>query len=326
MVSSGSMSGFVPTPWRSYKEFLGEILPKSPVVRKASLNGGFTCPNLDGTVATGGCIYCDNRSFALSAPKRGHQIVEQLDQAREKIHYRWPEARLLAYFQPFTNTHAPVKQLRELYEAALQVEDVCALAIGTRPDCVNEEVAGLLIELIESHGKPILLELGLQTSSDRTQELINRAHRTEEWSKAWELLSHKAGIDWSDARASRECSPKRRLPLYLAAHVILGLPEESTEDWMATADYLAKHPVDSVKIHPMHVVRNTTLAEWFERGDYVPPELDLYAEGAARFIQKMPRHMAIERISGETQPGYTLAPDWSGNRPLILERIRAAMV
>src|SRR5262245_52991661 len=203
-------------------------------VYRVTIDGGFTCPNVDGSVAVGGCVYCDNRSFSPNRRLPRVTLREQLDRGIVTLQKRYRADRFLAYFQAGTNTYAPVERLRRLYDEALAHPQVVGLAIGTRPDCVPDEV----LDLIEGYARDryVCLELGLQTIHDRSLDWMNRGHH------------YDAFVD-----AVRRCQGRG---LDLCAHVILGLPGESREDMLATADALTALPVQAVKIHNLHVVTN----------------------------------------------------------------------
>ena len=295
-------------PFRSYGAFLRGLFPGRKEVRKVVLDAGFRCPNLDGTRGTGGCSYCDNRSFSPVAGTR-KSVAEQLEEGISRLKAKRSEAGVLAYLQPWSNTYGPLERLRALYSEILAFPGVDGLAIGTRPDCVDEGVRDLLEELAER--KPIVLELGLQSANDRTLARIGRGHAAAEWAGAWSLFR-----DGTRAKNSR---------VSLAAHVILGLPGETLEDWKATARFLAEHPVQSVKIHPLHVVKGTRLAGEWERGEFALPTLGEFARGVAEFAKLLPRETAVERVSGEAPSEMLLAPEWSGDRNAIVAAVLEAL-
>ena len=236
-------------------------------------------------------------------------VAEQLEEGISRLKAKRPEAGVLAYLQPWTNTYAPLEKLRALYSEILAFPGVDGLAIGTRPDCVDEGVRDLLEELAER--KPIVLELGLQSANDRTLARIGRGHTAAEWANAWSLFR-----DGARAKNSR---------VSLAAHVILGLPGETLDDWKSTARFLADHPVQSVKIHPLHVVRGTRLAGEWERGEFALPTLGEFARGVAEFAKLLPRETAVERVSGEAPSEMLLAPEWSGDRNAIVRAVLGAL-
>jgi radical SAM protein (TIGR01212 family) len=214
-------------------------------VQKVSIDAGFTCPNVDGSITTGGCTFCDNRSFSPSRRVPRQAILDQINDGIRRIKIRYRCDRFVAYFQPATNTYAPVERLRPLYEAALSHSQVVGLAIGTRPDCVPDDVLDLLDELA---GRTYLsLELGMQTMHDRSLDWMNRGHH------------HDAMIDAMHRVRGRGFE--------ICAHIMLGLPGESHADMLATAREVGRLGVDAVKIHNLYAVKRTSLAEQVERGE-----------------------------------------------------------
>jgi radical SAM protein (TIGR01212 family) len=272
-------------------------------VYRVTVDAGFTCPNVDGTVAVGGCVYCDNRSFSPNRRLPRTAIREQVRRGVAILHKRYGAERFLAYFQAATNTYAPVARLRRLYEEALQHPQVVGLAVGTRPDCVPDEVLDLLTE--HARDRYVCLELGLQSIHDRSLDWMNRGHHLDAFTDAVGRCQGR-GLD-------------------LCVHVILGLPGESHADMLATADVLAALPVDGVKIHNLHVVRGTPLermyqegaARMLERADYVPLVCD--------FLERLPPAMVIHRLSGDAPPDYLVAPRWCLDKPALLDAIRAEL-
>lgn len=272
-------------------------------VQRVSLNGGFTCPNVDGTVATGGCNFCDNRSFSPSRRVRRREILEQLDDGIRRIKLRYKADRFLAYFQPATNTYAPPERLRPLYEAALSHPQVLGLAIGTRPDCLSEPVLALLEELAaETY---LSLEIGVQTIHDRSLKWMNRGHGFAEFIDAAER-SRGRGFE-------------------LATHVILGLPGESRDDMLATADAIADLGFDAVKIHNLYVVKGTPLADEYAAGKVRLLDRDEYIELVIDFIERLPPNMVVERTTGEAPPDYFVGPAWCLDKPAYKHALEAAM-
>ncbi len=262
-------------------------------VQKVSLNGGFTCPNVDGTVAVGGCVFCDNRSFSPSRRVPRAELRAQLDDGIRRLKWRYDVDRFIAYFQPATNTYAPVERLRGLYEEALSHPQVVGLAIGTRPDCVPNDVLDLLQEL--AAGTYLSLELGLQTIHDRTLDWMNRGHH------------HDAFLD-----AVERC---RGRGFEICAHVMLGLPGESHEDMRATAREVARLQLDAVKIHNLYAVRNTPLADWVASGEVRLMERDEYVTTVVDFLELLSPDCLVERVSGEAPPEYLVGPAWCLDKP-----------
>ncbi|HEV2968758.1 MAG TPA: TIGR01212 family radical SAM protein [Pirellulales bacterium] len=264
-------------------------------VQKVSIDAGFTCPNVDGTVARGGCTFCDNRSFSPSRrlPRQG--IAGQIDEGIRRLKWRYDVDRFMAYFQPATNTYAPVARLRPLYEAAIAHPKVVGLAIGTRPDCVPYEVLDLLAEMAER--TYLSVEYGMQTMHDRSLDWMNRGHH------------HDAFIDAMERSRGRGFE--------ICAHVMLGLPGESHADMLATAGELARLRPDAVKIHNLYAVKNTPLADQVAAGAATLMERDEYIRTLVDFLELLPPDCVVERISGEAPPDYFVGPSWCLDKPAI---------
>jgi radical SAM superfamily enzyme len=291
-------------------------------VQKVSIDAGFTCPNVDGTVATGGCTFCDNRSFSPSRrlPRAG--IRGQIDQSIARMRLRYRNCRdFLAYFQPATNTYAPLERLRTVFEEALAHPQVVGLVIGTRPDCVPNDVLDFLQELaarprsllagvcdpaasLKEAGYSeagdstyVSVEFGMQTMHDCSLDWMNRGHH------------HDAMID-AVARS-------RGRGFEIGAHVILGLPGESHDDMMATARELGSLGVDAVKIHNLYCVKNTPLADQVARGEVRLMERAEYVRTVVDFIELLPPTMIVDRISGDAPPDYFIGPTWCLDKPAV---------
>ncbi len=271
-------------------------------VQKVSLDAGFTCPNVDGTVAKGGCTFCDNRSFSPSRRLPRADIFGQIDQSIARMRKRYKNCRkFLAYFQPATNTYAPVEKLRPLYEQALAHPQVVGLAIGTRSDCVPDEVLDLLEELAQN--TYLSVEYGMQTIHDRSLDWMNRGHHHDSFLDA---------VERSRGRGFEIC-----------AHAILGLPGESHADMMATARELARVNIDAVKIHNLYCVKNTALAEQVAAGEVKLMERDDYVAAVVDFLELLPPSMVVERISGDAPPDYFVGPEWCLDKPAVKAAIEA---
>lgn len=262
-------------------------------IHKVSIDAGFTCPNVDGTVTTGGCTFCDNRSFSPSRRLPRMPISAQIDEGISRIRRRYPARRFLAYFQPATNTYAPVERLESLYAQALAHPDVVGLVIGTRPDCVPDEVLELLQSLAAR--QYVSVEYGLQTMHDRSLDWMNRGHHYDAFLDA---------IERSRGRGFEIC-----------AHVILGLPGESAEDMLATARELARLGIDAVKIHNLYAVKHTRLAEQVLSGEVRLMERDAYIRAVVDFLELLPPSCIVERVSGDAPPDYLIGPAWCLDKP-----------
>lgn len=270
-------------------------------IRKVSVDAGFTCPNVDGTVTTGGCNFCDNRSFSPSRRIPRQEILGQIDEGIRRIRRRYQADAFLAYFQPATNTYAPVERLRAVYEAALSHSEVVGLAIGTRPDCVPPPVLDLIAELAER--TYVSIEYGMQSMHDRSLDWMNRGHH------------HAAMIDAMERSRGRGFE--------VCAHLILGIPGESHADMLATAREAVRLGLDAVKLHNLYAVRRTPLGEQYERGEVRLMERDEYIAVLVDVLELLPPHVVVERISGEAPRDYFLGPAWSLDKPAILAAIEA---
>ena len=264
-------------------------------VQKVSIDAGFTCPNVDGTVTTGGCTFCDNRSFSPSRRLPRQTIAEQIDDGISRLKRRYDCDHFMAYFQPATNTYAPVEKLRKLYEQALAHPLVVAMAIGTRPDCVPAEVLELLSEI--GQRTYLSIEYGMQTMHDRSLDWMNRGHH------------HDAMLDAMERSRGRGFE--------ICAHLILGLPGESHDDMLATAREAVRLGVDSVKIHNLYAVKNTEFGEQVERGEATLLERDLYIQTLVDILEILPARIIVERISGDAPPKYFIGPSWCLDKPNV---------
>ncbi len=269
-------------------------------VQKVSIDAGFTCPNVDGTVAIGGCTFCDNRSFSPSRRLPRTTIAGQIDAGIRQLKRRYKVDQFLGYFQPATNTYAPVDRLRAVFNEALEHPQVVGLAIGTRPDCVPDAVLELLEELAARTF--LSVEYGMQTTHDRSLDWMNRGHH------------HDAFVDAVQRSRGRGFE--------ICAHVILGLPGESLADMLATARELARLEVDSVKIHNLYAVKDTPLADQVHRGEVTLIDRDAYVEAVVGFLELTPPTCVVERISGEAPPDYFVGPSWCLDKPAVRQAVQ----
>lgn len=272
-------------------------------VQKVSIDAGFTCPNVDGTVAIGGCVFCDNRSFSPSRRVRRDKIQAQIDDGISRLKKRYKVKKFMAYFQPATNTYAPVEELRPLFEQAISHPEVVALAIGTRPDCVPEDVLELIDEL--SQKVYVSVEYGMQTVHDRSLDWMNRGHHHDSFLDAMER-SRDRGFE-------------------ICAHVMLGLPGESKDDMLESARELAAQKIDSVKIHNLYCVKKTPLEQQVLNGEVQLMSRDDYIDVLIDFLELLPPHVIVERISGEAPPDYFVGPSWCLDKPGVLQALNSEM-
>ncbi len=282
-----------------YRELLLKLFPNYLKVRKLPLNGGMSCPNLDGTKSYSGCSYCNNRSFSPVYDLAKVSIQEQLDQFVPKLRDKYPNAGILAYLQPYTNTHAPLEHLKGIIDPIIKHPETCGLAIGTRPDCLEQEKVDYLASLNKK--KPIIVEIGLQTANDMTLAGINRRHTLAEWKDA-----------------VKRC---QAAGLTVTTHLIVGLPGETLIDFKNTAQVVRDAGLAAVKIHPLHIVTGTAMAQDFINGEFKLLTFEGYCNAVAEMIKIIGKETAIERFSGESPSDMLLAPDWCGERDKIIATV-----
>lgn len=274
----------------SYSFFLRQRFGE-PVYR-ISLDGRFTCPNIDGTVTTGGCVFCDNRSFSPSRRLGRREIERQLEDGMARVGSRYNCRKFIAYFQPGTNTYAPVDHLRQMYQSALAHPGVAGLAVGTRPDCVPNDVLDLLDELAgETY---VSVEIGMQTMHDRSLDWMNRGHH------------HEATCD-----AMRRSRDRR---FHIGCHLIAGLPGETRDDVLSSVDEMVRLGFHSVKIHNLYAVKDTPLADELLDGRVHLLELDEYVSLVVDILERLPPDMVVERLHGDAPPEYLIGPSWCADR------------
>lgn len=260
-------------------------------IRKICVDGGFTCPNRDGKCGTGGCIFCGSRGAGeqLDPTKTIRQQVESAMQQR-------PGNEWIVYFQNFTNTYAPVPVLKERYDAALTDSSIRVLDIGTRPDCVTDEIAELLAEYAKQ--REVWVELGLQTANDETALRINRGYLLSVFRDAVRILKQHG------------------LPVIV--HMIIGLPGETLSDVRKTVDVLNEEKIDGVKIHSLFIMKNTRLAEMYQNGDFTPISMQTYIDWAIDALTHLSPEITVHRMTGNCLREELLAPNWITERDLIL--------
>lgn len=268
---------------------------------KIPLDGGFTCPNIDGRCSVGGCIYCSGRGSGDFAELPSFSVREQYNRVREKLSSKWSVERCIPYFQAHSNTYGDVDLLRKLYYEALSLDGVVGLNIATRADCLGEGIPELLAEIAER--TELTVELGLQSSDDATAAFINRGHTFEDFCRGFERL--------------RGTSKK----INVCVHIIFGLPNETDEQMMRTVrDVAALHP-EQVKIHLLHVIRGTKMAEIYERGEYEPLTKEKYVSLVADAIELLPEDIVIARLTGDGMASDLLAPEWSRKKVSVINDI-----
>jgi len=257
-------------------------------VSKVNVDGGFTCPNRDGEKGVGGCIYCNNTSFSPAGTQPQLPIEEQMAAGMAYHRQRLGSEKFIIYFQKFTNTYAPAARLRALYRRALDHPDVLGISIGTRPDALSDEVLLLLEELARDHY--VCVELGLQSMDDGILARINRGHTFAEYLGAVERVANRG--------------------MELCTHLIYGFPGESRKGFLRTAELVAALPVDSLKLHQLHAVKGTRLAEMHYDGEFIPISHSEYVAATCDFLERIPARIAIQRLYGSAPLAIRVAPTW----------------
>jgi len=277
-------------------------------IYKLSLNGGMNCPNRDGTIDTRGCIFCSEGGSGDFATSPLLSVTEQIEEAKKmvasKLKNKNEPPKYIAYFQAYTNTHAPVSYLRSLFIEAINHPDILLLSIATRPDCLGDDVIALLVEL--NRIKPVWIELGLQTMHEKTAEFIRRGYPLSIFENTVFKL-HELGLP-------------------IIVHTILGLPAESKQDMLMTIDYIAKLPIQGIKLQLLHILKGTDLGSLYEAGllpDILP--MEDYIDLVISCLERLPKEMIIHRITGDGPKKLLLSPLWSGNKKLVLNCINQEM-
>ncbi len=287
-------------PYYTFRQYL-----KSKIgdinVQKVPLDAGFTCPNIDGSKAYGGCYYCNNKAFSPNSRYPLQSLSWQISRTIEYYKKRRNAQKFILYFQAHTNTYAPVYKLKEIYDYAYKFPDIVGIAIGTRPDCVDEQI----LELINSYTQKfyVCIEYGLQTIHNKTLKLVNRAHTYEDFLKAVYLTKKFFNID-------------------IVAHTIIGLPGESEEDILDTYINIAKLPIDGIKFEHLYISKGTVFEKWYIQNKIkVYDDFDKYKKLLAEIIGYIPSHWFIERLIGEINNEYVIAPRWNLTKNEILYHI-----
>lgn len=257
-------------------------------VQKISIDAGFSCPNRDGHISHGGCTFCDNRTFNPSYCQPSKSITEQITEGKEFFRHKYPDMKYLAYFQAFSNTYATLYTLQRRYEEALSAEDVVGIVIGTRPDCVSDEILNYLESLNQQTF--MIVEYGIESVSDDTLRRVNRGHNFE-CSRRAIIETHNRGI-------------------LTGAHIILGLPGESAEDNVRQADIISALPIDILKLHQLQIIRGTQLAAEYERQPFNLYTADEYIDLCRRYIERLRPDMVLERFVSQSPKELLVAPKW----------------
>lgn len=281
----------------SLNEYLKQTFGEK--VYKISLDGGMTCPNRDGTCGNRGCIFCSSGGSGEFSADRNLSITEQIAQAKQRIQAKTDCRKFIAYFQPFTNTYAPVDYLRKIFTEAIAGEEIVALSIATRPDCLGREVLGLLSEL--NAVKPVWVELGLQTIHEATAAYIRRGYPLSVYDEAVQNL--------------------KAIGVHKITHVILGLPGETKEMMLHTVSYAGEHS-DGVKLQLLHILKGTDLLSDYEAGKVPVMTLEEYAGLLCEAVEILPRNVVIHRLTGDGDKKLLIAPLWTGDKKRVLNSIQ----
>lgn len=268
-------------------------------IYKLSLDGGMTCPNRDGTIGNNGCIFCSEGGSGDFASSRKLSITEQIEEAKNKIKTKTSCKKFIAYFQAYTNTYAPLSYLKKIFTEAIKHPDIEVVSIATRPDCLSKEVIVLLDELNQI--KPVWIELGLQTIKESSALFIRRGYPLSTFTDAVSALK------------------ERNIPIIV--HVILGLPDETTEDMLKTIDFVGSLHVSGIKLQLLHVLKNTDLANHYLEHHFETLTLEEYIDILITGIERLPKQMVIHRITGDGPKSLLIAPLWSSNKKLVLNTI-----
>jgi radical SAM protein (TIGR01212 family) len=272
-------------------------------VFKISLDGGFSCPNRDGKISNGGCLFCSERGSGDFAGNREVPIAKQFNDIKKMMSKKWKNGRYIAYFQAYTNTYAPIDELRKKYEDALNQKDVVAIAIATRPDCLDQDVLDLLEEINKK--AYLWVELGLQTCNDETAKIINRGYKLEVFENAMRRLKER-NID-------------------VVVHDILGLPGETKEDMLKTIDYIAHSGAKGIKFHLLHLMKHTPMVNLYETGSLQFLSQEDYIELITKGITIIPKDMVVHRLTGDAPRNLLIGPMWSLKKWEVLNSIDKAL-
>jgi hypothetical protein len=273
-------------------------------VYKVNIDAGFTCPNRDGSLGFGGCIYCNNDSFRPSSCKPSMSVKEQITNGIAYMSRRYGASKFLAYFQPYSNTYAPVEELESLYKEALQEPSVIGLAVGTRPDCIDSEKLALLESLTKKHF--ILVEYGLQSIYDKTLSFINRGHDYKTFLDAVSLTKSKG--------------------IFVGAHLIVGFPTETKEEMLNMADEISRVNLDFLKIHQLQVVKDTPLAQMYKENPFHTFEYEEYLNFVVDFIERLSPEIVLQRLFATAPDDMLIAPKWDRSRHQITRDIQQRFV
>ena len=281
----------------SFNKYLREAFGDK--VYKISLNAGFSCPNRDGKIDTKGCIFCSKGGSGDFAESKNLSITEQIENGKRRVEKKISSGKYIAYFQAFTNTYAPVEVLREKFYEAINHKDIVAVSIATRPDCLSDEVIDLLDELNKI--KPVFVELGLQTIHEKSAKYIRRGYTLDVYDDAVKKL--------------------KAIGVNIVVHIILGLPNERKNDMLESVDYVCRSGINGIKLQLLHILKDTDLAEEYEKGNIRALEFDEYLDIIKSCVEIIPKDIVIHRLTGDGAKKDLIAPLWSADKKRVLNAI-----
>jgi radical SAM protein (TIGR01212 family) len=289
---------------KRYNSYLGYSKKKyGKRIQKVTVDAGYTCPNRDGTLAKGGCIYCNNASFTPRYTHPETSISQQIEEGIVFLNRRYKTEKYIVYFQPYSNTYAPLEVLKKHYQEALSVPRVVGLTIGTRPDCIDEEKVSYLAQLAKEYD--ITIEYGLESISDTTLSKINRCHDFQCFLDAVQMTA--------------------KYELKICTHIILGFPWENKQLWLKEADILSALPITFLKIHQLHIVKNTLLGEHYLQEPFSLFSFPDFLDTVITFLEHLNPDIVIQRLAGEAPPNLLLAPRWGMRSSEIVRKIEKEM-
>ena len=287
--------------YNTYRPYIKEKLGYR--VNKLSVDMGFTCPNRDGNLAVGGCVYCNNDSFVPPYARARFSMHQQITNGMDYLRKRFKAEKFIVYFQSYTNTYDSVEKLEEMYRNALKYEDVIGIAVGTRSDCIDEEKISMFEELAKDYY--VSLEFGIESIYDKTLEFMNRGH------------------DYQSVLDAIEMSKGRGFEI--GAHIIVGMPTETKEEMLAMAGEVSSLGIDVFKVHNLHIVRNTPLARMYKKEPFSLFNFEEYIDFIIEFLERLSPDMVIERLFTDTPHQLLIAPDWGKSHLQILQAIEAEL-
>ena len=273
-------------------------------VQKISINAGFSCPNRDGIIGVGGCTYCNNQTFSPDYCNKDHSITSQLEEGKAFFSRKYPEMKYLAYFQAYTNTYGNIEKLKSMYEEALKVEDVVGIVVGTRPDCMSDELLDYFDEL--NKRTFLIIEYGIESANDKTLSHINRGH------------------DFKCSRSAIERTSERGI--LTGGHIILGLPGEDAEESIRQAPLISELKLNILKIHQLQIIRGTKMAEEFTQNPFHLYTADEYISLISRYIQYLRKDLILERFVSQSPKNLLIAPDWGLKNYGFTDKLKSYLI